>query len=352
MSKVLLLVDYRGAFWSAYRNIATLCSLDVERIAAELTARGCDVQVQGFADLDLARDDLEGTFVLYTSSEDIGAHYKRYIEAQVIGLRLAGALPIPEPELLLAHHDKVMMEVVRQARLGDAPGQLASRSFGTLEDFRAALDELPARPTVLKPASGAGSRGVTLVTGRRESLRAARRLTRSVRPRELLSEVARRVARPGYVPRSLHRRPIVAQQFLPGLVGDHKVLRYGERYYVIRRANRPNDFRASGGGRLDFTPVPAVDVDLLDAAQQWSDALGSPFCSLDIAYDPAHGIAPHLLEFQCVNFGPGAAEFSSGHYRAGSDGWERVSESCNLERVFAEAAAGHIAQLASAPDRA
>jgi len=350
---ILMLVDYRGAFWSSTRNISVFCSLDVGRIRDALTELGHEVEVLEFAELDLSRPDLPGTYVIYTSSEDSGALYKRYIEAQVFGLAMAGAHPIPEPTLLLAHHDKVMMESARRALLGTAAGQPVSRSFGTLEEFSRYGRYWPSEPAVLKPSHGAGSRGVELVRDNRSALRAAKRLMRSTNLRETGLEFARRLRRRDYVPRSLHRRAIVLQQFLPGLHGDYKVLRYGERFYALARANRPDDFRASGSGRLDYAPEQKVDIaPILDAAKAWSDALGSPYCSLDIAYDPGVGVDPHLIEFQCVMFGAATAENSSGYYVLGDGGWTRVEEACDMDRVFAQATSSYIEAHWAAGDEA
>ena|SRR5665647_466986 len=348
-SRILLLTDYRQAFWSSTRNVRSLCSLDVERIRTELTGLGHDVEVLEFAELDLSRQDLRGTYVVYTSSEDPDAHYKRYIEALVFGLRMLGAYPIPEPELLLAHHDKVMMESVRQARLRHIPGQLESHAYGTLEEFRAYASYWTAGPAVMKPAHGSGSRGVSLISDHKDGLRAAGRLSRSFSPRDNATELAKRLLRPNHVRRSWHRRSIVVQQFLPNLAGDYKILRYGDRFYALGRSNRPNDFRASGSGRLDYAPHEKLDITpMLDAARLWSDAIGSPYCSLDIAFDPEDGTHPHLIEFQCVNFGQATAENSSAYYSMGPDGWTRVEETCDLESVFAMATSAYIRSHTSA----
>lgn len=338
---VLILVDYRGAFWSSTRNTNTLCTLDVHRLQDALRTLGHEVEVLNFSGLDLSRRDLAGRIVLYTSSEDEGAHYKRYIEGKIFGLRMAGALPVPQPELLLAHHDKAMMESIRQVLLRDLPGQLRSYSFGTFEDAAAEANRpvWPSEPMVVKPASGAGSRGVHLVEGRTQGLRVARSLSRSLYPREMVLEFSKRLRRPEYVQRSLYRRPIVLQQFLPDLTGDFKVLRYGSRFYVVRRSNRPGDFRASGSGLLHYEPAESAKVvPVLDAAALWSDALGSPFCSLDVAYDSDKHASPILIEFQCVNFGPAAAENSTGYYERVKGVWHRFVETCDLETVIASAA--------------
>ncbi|WP_147294378.1 RimK family alpha-L-glutamate ligase [Arthrobacter sp. RT-1] len=340
MAHVILLADYRRGFWFSTKSVHTTESLDAERIRKELEVLGHDVEIVNFAELDLSKSDLVGSFVLYTSSEDVGGLYKRFIEAKIFGLKMVGAHPVPEPELLLAHHDKVMMESVRQARLGEALGQPWSWTFGSLEDFVAAD---VAVPVVLKPATGAGSRGVSLARDPKQAARAARKLSRSMDMPGTFFELAKRLRRRHYVPRSLHRRPFVLQQFLPGLQGDYKVLRLGRRFYILGRANRPNDFRASGGGRLNYAPHKDIDVTpILDAAADWAEALGSPFCSLDVAYDPQLEQGPQLIEFQCVNFGPVTAENSFCYYTRNSSGWERIEEQCDFEMVFAEAASEHI----------
>lgn len=353
MSRILLLTDYRGAFWASTRNAATLSTLDVSRISSELTDRGHTVQVSPLADPSLLDPDVTGAYAIYTSSEDTNLLYKRYIEAQITGLRLAGVHVIPDPELLYAHHDKIMMEVVRRTRLAGTPGQLLSQTFGTFEDFERAWVARPDVPVVLKPSYGAGSSGVALARTSEAALRLARRLSRSYFAAETTIELARRFRRPTYAARSLHRRGFVVQEFLPGLSGDLKVLRYGRRFYVIRRGNRPGDFRASGSGRLTYSPDEIGDITaVLDAALVWSDSLGSPYASLDIAYAPTVGIEPHLIEFQCVNFGPAAAENSVGYYARGPSGWQFVEEPCDLEGVFAEATSDFIASHLHRPEGA
>ena len=343
MARILIVVDYRGAFWSSTKNMTTLTTLDVVALQRRLIELGHSVEVTEFARLDLSDGALRGSYVVYTSSEDAGARYKRFIEGRVFGLRLAGATVIPEPELLLAHHDKAAMEAVRATLLKGTPGQLASRTFGTLEEFKR-LFQGHSGAVVLKPSAGAGSQGVTLAQTPKEIRRAARRLTKSFDFSEGILELARRIHHARRAHNSLHRSAIVTQEFLSGLRGDYKVLRYGRRYYVLERQNRENDFRASGGGRLDYEPQLRVDViPILDAAAVWSNAIGSPFASLDIAYDPASGIQPHLIEFQCVHFGPATAENSTGYYIQEGGQWSRRSEICDLEGIFAEATSDHIA---------
>jgi len=50
----------------------------------------------------------------------------------------------------------------------------------------------------------------------------------------------------------LHRSKFIVQEFIPDLSNDWKVLVFWDKYYVLRRKNRPNDFRASGSGLFSF----------------------------------------------------------------------------------------------------
>ena len=46
---------------------------------------------------------------------------------------------------------------------------------------------------------------------------------------------------------SVHNRKFIVQNYIDGLSGDYKVLKYGSKFYSLYRKNRDNDFRASGG---------------------------------------------------------------------------------------------------------
>jgi hypothetical protein len=47
---------------------------------------------------------------------------------------------------------------------------------------------------------------------------------------------------------------IYFQEFLPGNAGDTRVTVIGDRAFGFIRKNRPDDFRASGSGLIDFSP--------------------------------------------------------------------------------------------------
>lgn len=72
-----------------------------------------------------------------------------------------------------------------------------------------------------------------------------------------------------------------AQEFLPGNDFDMRVTVIGDRAFVFRRFNRPNDFRASGSGRIDWDPSQ-IGEDALRLAYRVSRQLGAQTVAVDI----------------------------------------------------------------------
>ncbi|MGC5286521.1 hypothetical protein [Micromonospora sp. DT231] len=338
MTRILILTDYRGTFYSTARTQHGLCTMDVDRITAYLAGAGLAPEVIRLADLDLS-DDLRGVPVLYTSSEDRGLSYKSWIEDLVLALETRGAQVLPGYRYLRAHHNKVMMEALRTHLFPADARRLDTRSFGTYEELAEATLDGP-WPKVLKSAYGAGSQFVARAANRTELLRAARTLSRTHDHAESVREHGRRLLRRAHHPRSLHRQKFLVQALIPGLTGDFKVLKMGARYYTLYRRNRPGDFRASGSGDFDFQDMAGVDRDaLLDYAEQVCDVLGTPLASLDIGHS---GDRFHLIEFQCLHFGTVTAERSTGYHVRAGETWQHVDEECDIEAVFCAAIVGHL----------
>jgi hypothetical protein len=79
----------------------------------------------------------------------------------------------------------------------------------------------------------------------------------------------------------LHTNYLLIQEFLPGNDFDTRVVVIGNRVYGFRRWNRPDDFRASGSGRLDRNPEE-VAPDALRLAFRAAHALQTESLSVDV----------------------------------------------------------------------
>ncbi|MDZ7829172.1 MAG: hypothetical protein U5K33_06695 [Halofilum sp. (in: g-proteobacteria)] len=54
----------------------------------------------------------------------------------------------------------------------------------------------------------------------------------------------------------IQRGSVLLQEFIPGNEFDTRVAVIGNRAFAFRRFNRPDDFRASGSGLIDWDPEP------------------------------------------------------------------------------------------------
>ncbi len=156
-------------------------------------------------------------------------------------------------------------------------------------------------PVVFKLSGGASSQSVCLVESRDAAGRLIERafsrgLSAShdldeiaqgrlqppwLRLRALLSDLSKEAAHslhlgPShlYEPRVSMRWPIefgrvLFQEFLPKNAFDYRITVIGARAFGFRRFNRPNDFRASGSGLIDFDPRQ-IDLEAVRIAQDIS----------------------------------------------------------------------------------
>jgi hypothetical protein len=323
---ILLLTDYRGYLYSSTR--AWDACVRVERVCEGLRQAGFEPSVRQFADIDFRAESFAGLHIVYQSAEDPDLLYKSYLTDVLLGLLIAGANLIPRFPLFYAHHNKVFMEILREVGGVEHIRTLRSRQFGTLEEFAARVALQPGE-LVLKPSAGSLSTGIVRAKGERQKIAAARRMSRSGTWYDHLKDVVKRRVRDPWHITSNHRNKFVTQSFLPGLDHDYKILVYGDKYYVLVRRNREDDFRASGSGLFrwpeDVSPV------LLDFARLTFERFDCPFIALDIAFD---GAACHLLEMQFVMFGTLTLERSTFYFTRGAGGWHTVAETPDLDREF------------------
>lgn len=153
-------------------------------------------------------------------------------------------------------------------------------------------------PLVLKLAAGAGSTNVKLVHDFAEAALWAERLfarrvttldelqfepyslgQRMERVKKFLTTGEReRMADDGYEVQSGY---LLFQEFLPGNDFDTRITVIGDRAFGFLRYNRPNDFRASGSGRLDTDPS-MIDPDAVKLAFETAAKVGSQSLAIDL----------------------------------------------------------------------
>lgn len=320
VSRVMLLTLPNGFFGSAITGWKTL---DTQKILGRLESRGYEVKKMAITNYESTMSDSE-TLIVYTSSEDYTIRSfvkdKLYFDAD-------SKMLAPRYDLLMAHENKGFQEILRRRlNIGNLKG-------GYCFDF----DDLPKIfPYVYKSTSGAGSSGVHLVSSKSDLRRIKKRyfsvslFRRAVKLYRKLTFDKSLYEEYAYRHKGFSRG--VYQEFIAGLDGDYKVLVFGEKYYCLKRGIRDNDFRASGSGNFRFESTPD---DVLDFAKKIFESLETPYASLDIAKTKN---SCHLIEFQCLNFGPYTLLQSPGFYKKTTESlcWEYISGQSDLENEFAE----------------
>ena len=243
--ELLLLVDYRNFFYMSVRHKDA--SMDVELIRKYFSDEGWTLVIKKYPEIDFRTDTYQGKRILYQSSEDRDLFYKSYIEDMLLGLKLQGAILIPDFHYFRAHHNKVFMEILRDISHLREIQNIKSKGFGAYEDFARELSLFPAE-IVFKPSEGCGSSGVRLLRDQAAKQKYVKRSSQSFHPIDALKNNIKSYVRHPYFKKSNHRRKFVIQNFIPDLQNDYKILIYGDKYYVLFRRNRKNDFRASGSG--------------------------------------------------------------------------------------------------------
>jgi glutathione synthase/RimK-type ligase-like ATP-grasp enzyme len=329
-----VLINYKKEFYS---SIALMRENKLSMNFEQLKLFGQDYQIEfrftNFHDISFFGNDFKDQVFLYTSSEDPGLLYKSYIEDVIMGLKLQGATLIPDLHLMHAHHNKVFMEMLRDIILKEIDTGISSQHFGTLEDFRQSESKILI-PSVIKKSAGAASSGIAMLKTKRDLKTIPLKFSRSFNLKLFLKRILHI-----WSFYSNYRNKFIVQNFIPGLNGDFKILVYWDKYYILGRQTRKNDFRASGSGRFNFN----VDVPdgILNFAEKIKTLLNVPVVSLDIAFN---GIRFFLLEFQCLNFGTITLEKSSRYFLRVDKIWKEIRDTSIMEKEFVRSIAAFLNQ--------
>lgn len=332
--EIVILTDYLGRFSSKQKSKKYRSGKDIELMKFYFKDSGYDVFIYPMLKAIENIKNHPNSFVLYCSAEDPGLRYKSYIEDIIFHLEKTGNKPIPSFELLKAHENKNAMELIRKRYNLDKENNFDSNVFGTYEELLQFVEEkLIDYPLVLKKSTGALSRNVLLVNTTSELKRKAKKLFQKDSLKMRLIEYLRRIRhKHNYSGESLLRDKILVQKFISSISFDYKVLVYGNKCFVLKRNNRPNDFRASGSGLFEYQKE--ISHDLLEEAFQTRIILKSPQLSVDIAEKDGK---QYIFEFQALYFGTKTIEFAPFYFQRNIDSsWELIEQTVLLEKEFVD----------------
>jgi glutathione synthase/RimK-type ligase-like ATP-grasp enzyme len=341
MKKLIVLTDENRQFLISIPDLRNYISMDIKKIRDYFAARGYQVTIQKFSELDI-NQDYEGVFIIYQTSEGPGCFYKRYIEDIILFLEQRGAIVLPNHELLKAHHNKIFMEMMRSRFQDETLQSVPSFCYGSWVDAR---NYNLSFPVVIKRCSSSGSDGVFLAKNKNEFDKLVKKAGKVLIAESIagifiysLKQSVKRILK--FMDPSKARyleyntapvsTAIVVQPFIAGLHGDYKVLIFGRKYYTLYRKNRENDFRASGSGM--FFDVPSEEHEgLLNFARKITTEIDFPIFGIDIAFDNKDY---HLLEFQMLHLGTPPLQRSRYWHEFHDGKWIKYDGSSDLEEEF------------------
>jgi glutathione synthase/RimK-type ligase-like ATP-grasp enzyme len=329
MKNILLLTDYKGHFESKWNSVPYRSGFNLELLEINFNKLGYNCIFQKFSEINVNDEKWNNFHIIYTSQEDKKFTYKSYIEDIILALEMNNYNVIPSFKYLRANNNKVFMEFLRSKHLKN--DILQGRSFCALEEIK--REELNF-PLVMKKAEGAMSRGVFLIQNFSD-LKDKIKFLSETSMKSKIKEELRVIRHKGYRRESASISKIILQSFVPHLSGDFKVLIFGQRYYVVHRNNRKNDFRASGSGQKNylFGSNAVIPKGLFDYCESIYNSFDCPNISLDVAFDEKKF---YLIEFQGVYFGTGGHNKSNGYYIKQKNQWIFTKEVIPLEQVYAE----------------
>jgi glutathione synthase/RimK-type ligase-like ATP-grasp enzyme len=277
-------------------------------------------------------DDLAGCSALLWNVNHENGSDLQFARAILLSAEQRGIHVFPDHRTVWHFDDKVAQKFLLEA-IG-APLAATWVFFDRAEAL--GFLESAEYPLVFKLRNGAGSLNVQLIRSlsdgvrvvdvmfgrglprfpaRASLMRAATRAKRSDRGAGTLLERGLRAA-------SLLMRKVAStdrergyalfQRYVSGNARDVRVTVIGDRAFTFFRGVRPNDFRASGSGLLQYPGAEAVPRDMVDIAFSIAQSLRTQSLALDFVVEPESN-RPVLLEIS-YTFMASAVEQCPGYF--------------------------------------
>ncbi|MBY8044186.1 hypothetical protein KW486_17125 [Vibrio fluvialis] len=269
-----------------------------------------------------------GDYFFFASSQI--PEYKSAILDIAYETQRRGGLLVPSFDFYLAHENKYYQELHKN-RIGITTPRckLLTTSNSNVNFSNSKY--------VVKPSFGFGSRGISLQDNSERVLSASRSLMTSyiLSGKGVYNKIKcfiKSIKFRGLYPRKFGK--VVAQEYIPDLQHDWKVLVFNNKAFALKRFVRKNDFRASGSGDFDFSQVASDE--LIKFAFSVKNKFNVPFVSLDIA--ESNNLLS-IIEYQAVHFGLVTCYKSKHHYIINDGIVELVKDDAKneVESIFSEA---------------
>lgn len=325
MKKILLVTGNDGHF--AQKKFPWQ-SLNVLNMKERLIELDYNVEVINFQNLQKTKFNEIGNYIVYTSSQKV--ELKKYIEDTIYFFDRNNTL-IPSYEALKAHDNKGF-QVYMAKKYGF--NLIESNYFSDYTE----VENNQNYPVVFKLANGASSQGVRLIKvfdDLKKNFFVDSISQNIVRLKRKLKELIfkSRFDKQWHEYILYGESRFVLQSFVNGLDCDYKVLVFGEKFYILKRFIKYNDFRASGSG-LHSLDIGNDVIAILDEAKAFTEKYPSHVYSLDICIS---NLEAKIIEFQFTHVGPVTLTDSNCYYVNEGSVWKKIEGKSDLEEEYCNA---------------
>ena len=318
LDRAIIIKDYRGFIRQGKYYVS---SIDIEKIKKELKKAGITAVEMYFDEIINQCEKITDCYIIYSSSQNV--EYKSYIEDVLFYLSKHNIL-IPRFEIFKSHENKGFQELLKKDRNICSLKCLYLAVNEDIEKYKNQIDY----PVVLKKVTGSSSKGVYKINCEKELNKQLKKINSKETiierlkywlKRYILRRIKRDKYNDDYFKESKSIGRFVLQEYVPSNGEDWKVLIVNNKYYVLNRKAKKDDFRASGSGIRIFNQPPES---ILNYAKYIYDLLDVPFISLDLCTD---GQKEYLIEFQGTHFGMYTLIESKFHYIYDNNQWKKVN---------------------------
>jgi glutathione synthase/RimK-type ligase-like ATP-grasp enzyme len=341
--KQIVLLHGKNNFFGQTRK--PWVSLDLDKICSLLEESGFNVVKYDYHKIINEEIEIRNSIVFYSFSQR--ENVRDFIKDLIHHLIKLNNVVIPSYDLLLCHENKGYQELYKK-QIGI--NSLKCQYFN--DKYAINYSEIN-YPSVLKKIDGSNGKGVYLVNNENElkkklkSFESIYTLTKlDLKRRKYLRGTKNFEHYPNYNNAEDYnqyrdhvtiRENFILQDFVPDLKYDYRVLVIYDRYFVTRRFNKENDFRASGAKKYDFSFE--IDIEMLEYSKQIITKINTPFLSIDLCKSNGKY---YLLEYQAIHFGINVVVKSKGYYREENSQWIFVKNKNVIEEEMAFGLASYI----------
>lgn len=330
--KQIVLLHGKNNFFGQTRK--PWVSMDLDKICLHLEESGFRVIRYDYNKVINEAIEIKDSVIFYSFSQR--DNVRDYLKDLVHHLMQYNNEVIPAYELLLCHENKGYQELYK-TRIG-----IKSLDCKYYNDKNAIDFAKINYPVVLKKINGSNGKGVYLVKDQEDLLKKLdnfekidtiskldlkrRKYLRGSKSFDHYPEYSNQKDYEQYKDHITERENFILQEFVPNLEYDYRILVIYDRYFVTRRLNKENDFRASGAKKYDFSFV--IENEMLAYAKEIVLKVNTPFLSMDICKSEGKYF---ILEYQALHFGINVVVKSAGYYTEKNNNWEFVKNKNIIE---------------------